>query len=472
MVEYIPIGVQCTTARALQEIGKRKRSYPFDWVLISLNEVCRVLEELSEMKFNMFDEMSECYVEERDTHRFVKEKTGNEKYNCVEKYKTVLPHDENTEDSKEKYIRRFKRLYDVLKDGEKQIVLLLVNSSNIHNRYTYEREEQSYIKDEELCKLDEIMRRYREDKYMIEILDTGFSKTSKRYERIKIKQIGNYCNWVSMIPKVKEEIQRLHNTKYIYERGDEYDIVYSVLVHENVESFKMMIENVGKASEGYKWAIIVNGTAEIQEDLYKLQEEYDNLYVNGAPRPRVHATLDILKGHVLNIDSMNKVKYKKMMLLASNCMAFRKINLEEIEKGKYKKTYEEVKHERWTHWAEFAENKELMEELKNKGIPLVLIYHEGGIYSKEEIKDIVRLCKSYSKLLINTNTCFEEILLPSLEHYITGNQVMRYCYCDFEKEITNEQIETLKKTHYYFVKRIPRKIDDPMRKLLTNEEFT
>ena len=152
-----------------------------------------------------------------------------------------------------------------------------------------------------------------------------------------------------------------------------------------------------------------------------------------------------------NVRIVKEIKYKHIILLASNCMAIKAIDLQKMNPtNDCAHTYEEVViHELWSHWRNFVDNELLIQELKKDGVKNLLRFHEGAIFFKNIAEEIESKIMHYSKYIHNELTCFEEILLPSVEHKITGKHVRRTCYVDFEHDITLERVNELEKIEKY-----------------------
>jgi len=112
----IPIGVQCSTAFFKNEICKTS-TLPFDWMFATPSFVFEMLVLLLEKNINI-----EVLVK---NHFFICEKKA--KYDLLEnyytcengsacynsKYNVIFPHDDNSVETINKYIRRFIKRYNI-----------------------------------------------------------------------------------------------------------------------------------------------------------------------------------------------------------------------------------------------------------------------------------------------------------------------------------------------------------------------
>ena len=116
----IPIGMQCTNATFKERVNKKSASLPFDWMLSTPRFVYQMLELLLEKKMDIRTLVVEHFFacEKRAAQITLKREyyytteNGGALYNM--KYNVIFPHDTYSEDTIEKYVRRFERLKDLI----------------------------------------------------------------------------------------------------------------------------------------------------------------------------------------------------------------------------------------------------------------------------------------------------------------------------------------------------------------------
>jgi hypothetical protein len=130
----IPIGIQCTNATFKQSFEKT-HTLPFDWMFATPSFVFEMLELLLEKNINI-----DVLVK---NHFFYCEKRANlngteHYYTCDNgfalfntKYNVIFPHDENNNDSINKYIRRFERLISKFRNNYKMILFDAIQEEEI-----------------------------------------------------------------------------------------------------------------------------------------------------------------------------------------------------------------------------------------------------------------------------------------------------------------------------------------------------
>ena len=142
--EYISLGKDCCMAYHLQRLGKKKNTYPFDWLLIkNLDTVYSLIET------DFIDFLNPDYLQYKNNVResFLKnDETGsdNEIENEVSlmrvtntKYKIHFLHDFESKDELEKvvekYNRRINRFYEIMRDQNTIKHLFYLSSINETN---------------------------------------------------------------------------------------------------------------------------------------------------------------------------------------------------------------------------------------------------------------------------------------------------------------------------------------------------
>jgi hypothetical protein len=132
----IPIGLQCTTATFKKKIDKSSHSLPFDWMFATPKFVFEMLELLldKDMNINELVEKHFFLCEKRASMSTVEnyhsDDEGNSLYNV--KYKSIFPHDAYTQETIDKYIRRFYRLKELISNSDEKICFIYSSQSSLH----------------------------------------------------------------------------------------------------------------------------------------------------------------------------------------------------------------------------------------------------------------------------------------------------------------------------------------------------
>ncbi len=119
---FMPLGARCSSASIIDGgLGKRSKAYPFDWIDIDLDTILKFLSIPPENSI-------ENYVAEyfKNVNReTLRHETDN----------TWFPHDfPEKEDATTKYIRRFKRMFDLFKSTKN--ILFLTTFAHVNKKNT------------------------------------------------------------------------------------------------------------------------------------------------------------------------------------------------------------------------------------------------------------------------------------------------------------------------------------------------
>ena len=257
--------------------------------------------------------------------------------------------------------------------------------------------------------------------------------------------------------------------KYETYNSENYDLVFSILAHEQPVIMDDLIENIKKFTKKYKILFIIN----LNNEMYlKYKNNYSNVIINNKYFDKTKYSKDILEGHLSNFRYLktHNIDFKKIILLASNCIMFREIRLDLL-------TTKHISKPNFTewHWPNFLKNEELINTLKKDNITDYFCeHHEGSIFDYdifEKITDYIDNNNLWKK--VTNESVFEEHLLTILEYYFVKSIRNRICKVYWENNnylVTKENIiELLKHTNdICFVKRVERNIDDPIRVFIRN----
>jgi len=204
----IPIGLQCTTASFKNGFEKRE-TLPFDWMFATPSFVFEMLELLLEKNMNIEDLVK--------NHFFYCEKraklNGVEKYYTCDngfalfntKYNVIFPHDKNTIDDINKYIRRFERLKDIILNSTECLYFVYTSQSSLESgNFTIDgnmvvNDVYSY-----LSKIYKLIGKFRNN-YKLIIFDAIQEESiSLLDENITLIKLNKCKSWLELLPQMKE----------------------------------------------------------------------------------------------------------------------------------------------------------------------------------------------------------------------------------------------------------------------------
>ena len=172
---YIPLGFQCTVPTALKNIGEKSEALPFDWMLSSpkfIYEIMTMLlsgmpikELVTEHFFNCTAKSTMLYAE-----HYVTDPNGSALYN--EKYDVIFPHDVYDDVNIQKYIRRFERLYNLVKSDKNLVYIYIYPSSKDDGSFIING--RPIIKDtsEYLILTYELLKKHCKNNFEFKVLQT------------------------------------------------------------------------------------------------------------------------------------------------------------------------------------------------------------------------------------------------------------------------------------------------------------
>lgn len=116
---YIPIGVQCNSASFLRKNNLRNIALPFDWCFSTPKNVYEILDRMINTNITIEELVKEHFFNcdkksnnNRIPEHYFDDDEGFALYNS--KYGFIFPHDKYDTETIDKFIRRFKRLYEIL----------------------------------------------------------------------------------------------------------------------------------------------------------------------------------------------------------------------------------------------------------------------------------------------------------------------------------------------------------------------
>ena len=204
----IPIGLQCTTASFKNEIEKR-HTLPFDWMFSTPSFVFEMLELLLEKNINIEELVKNhfFYCEKKATlnvqeHYYTCD-DGFALYNT--KYNVIFPHDDNTIETINKYIRRFERLKDIILNSTEDLYFIYTSQSSLETG-NFTINGNIVIKDVyiNLSKIYTLISKFRNN-YKIIIFDAIQEEPIELLDKNIILYKLNKCNiWTELLPQMIE----------------------------------------------------------------------------------------------------------------------------------------------------------------------------------------------------------------------------------------------------------------------------
>ncbi len=129
-VDFFPLGTRCSSAAILYDLGKRKCSYPFDWVDIELSAILNFI--------TLQKDTIEEYLKEYFNSINVEFRSSIDN--------TWFPHDFKVDMDKQtaipkviaKYTRRFSRMFELFDSGKDIVFLTVIPYVDSKNHKSYE----------------------------------------------------------------------------------------------------------------------------------------------------------------------------------------------------------------------------------------------------------------------------------------------------------------------------------------------
>ena len=203
----ISIGVQCSSATYKNEIDK-KHTLPFDWIFTNPKSTYELLLLLLENNMNIEELVKNhfFYCEKKanmyDFEHYYTCDTGNSYYNT--KYNIIFPHDENNDETIQKYIRRFERLKDIILNSNEELCFLYTSpSSNEYGNFTIDGNiiiNNVYIY---LSKIYNLIGKYRNNYKMILFDAIQEEQIELLDEKIILCKLHKCNNWLDLLPEMR-----------------------------------------------------------------------------------------------------------------------------------------------------------------------------------------------------------------------------------------------------------------------------
>lgn len=250
-----------------------------------------------------------------------------------------------------------------------------------------------------------------------------------------------------------------------------FDIAYSIIAHEKCVVLNL-ISNIQKYNKNNKFIICFH----LSDELYAIKHEFENEFVmvndshyNKGPDKKITAVL--FRPHYENFRFLEKkCKFNNFMTLSPACMFIRQIDHfplveESLELNECEQDISKLPND-WSHWKTFLKNKELVDIFQRNKIRLFNKQVTGSLYSFQVFTKICEFIEQHKIMnLIKVNSCFEEIIYPTLANYFGINNKL-YCktFWHLKKSVMDIKHvnETLKEGEFPIIKRI---LSDPNNKV-------
>lgn len=250
-----------------------------------------------------------------------------------------------------------------------------------------------------------------------------------------------------------------------------YDIIYSLIIHESIESYRDMIKNIFYFNKHLNIYVVVH----CNEFMYN-QVKNDKLYnvlINPSFWSKRYLTYDILHAHIENYlyAGLCGIKSRYVINLTSNCMFHKYLFIEDIEKqiinadiytpSSY---FIEPNRKLWV-WDKIMNNTKIIDLfLKNNINEIVVNFHEGIIYETYTLNKCINFINENNIRDLIVDDCqFEEFLIQTL--YVNIKKQYYGCICRLFYELKDyvPSIIDIKQTSQPIIKRVDRIYDNPIR---------
>jgi len=254
------------------------------------------------------------------------------------------------------------------------------------------------------------------------------------------------------------------------------DVVYSIPVHEDPDSYYDMIQNIFYFNRTLNILIIVH----CNEFMYEIlsNKKIHKVILNPIKYDKIYLTYDILQSHIDNYMYLfdNNIKLKYFVIYSSNSMFYKNVTLEFIEKELIQapeyieqKYYIEYRLNVSENCKQFKENKKIIDIfIKNGMNEMYQSQLEGAIIESYIFKECIDfLSNNNIRSLIEKEWAFEEYLIPTLYVNIK-KQLLKTTICRIFWELKDytPTIEDIKNSYQPSVKRVERKYDNIVRQWL------
>jgi hypothetical protein len=213
---YISLGMQCAVPTVLGNLGLKKETLPFDWMLSSPKFVFTMLDLLLNKNLDTDNLVREHFFKCNkravigNVEHHVEAENGNVLYN--EEYKVLFPHDAYDEENIQKYINRFNRLKRLILDETNELVFIYISQSSLNGgNLTINGEEVIQDVYKYLSKIYDLILQNRKNCKVVvfdSILTEDISNLNKGIDLITIQPTNIF---ISMMPECEIKLKEYLN---------------------------------------------------------------------------------------------------------------------------------------------------------------------------------------------------------------------------------------------------------------------
>jgi hypothetical protein len=273
----IPIGFQCSSATFLKYINKRTESYPFDWVFATPEFVYKMLDLLLTENMDINDLVKTHFFNcNKRAFSFIVEHYytccyGPALYN--EKYNIIFPHDSYNDETIKKYIRRFKRLKDVILNSIDEICFIYTSQSSLKiGNHTINGIDVVNDVYKNLNNIYELIGKYRkEDKKYKMVLFDAIQNDKDLNENIILCKIDKCNFWVNLLPQMKKYQEHFNNNDEIW-KNNLNKVKQYIGLKQNSKLLSEWINDQFKKEDN----MYQRNKSLVNWIIYKLKNEYTN----------------------------------------------------------------------------------------------------------------------------------------------------------------------------------------------------
>ena len=270
---------------------------------------------------------------------------------------------------------------------------------------------------------------------------------------------------------------------YVVNMNEEVKILFSVPIHENNSTVENLIQNIQKYVKHP--IIVLHANASFTDFDENISQRYNNVYVNPTRFNHVKFTgmLGILAS---NFHFSEHIEYEYHCIFHSNMM-FIKTGVEEYFKNTDSSYYSlNMKNDPRTNI--MVENTNVLDLIPRENI--LNNFAEGTHCKKEIFRSIVNWFEKYDNLINWPGGCIEEVVIPTLCCAFSDKKKMvrsAMALCtnvgDYEggpsidkvkeflvkdSQSSNQDGEMLNTNDVFFIKRVRRSLDDPLRRFINS----
>lgn len=253
--------------------------------------------------------------------------------------------------------------------------------------------------------------------------------------------------------------------------NEKIDIVYSVTVHESIECVIDLIYNICYFNKQNKIIIILHPNDLIYEKI-KLISMPNFVMVNNKPSIKSRCTYSIMKAHIENFNYIKHYDFEIFCLIASNCMFVKHVCMDKIRNivkpiAQYNQQYKHVDITN-SNIDIFMKNDKILDVFKTHNIAIKKYFHEGSVFRYDVFEQIIQFIETANiEANIKYEFVAEEILLASVENFITNTNAKRICtFVNGHLPKTKDINNIIADPYAFVIKKIPRTINHRARLLV------